>query len=218
MKPHARICLLLPMLLTAITTSACGPRGNYLKTVVSGTGTYSKTVVLDAIGARFNIKSPKKLFRDDGLFEGDLGIHTQELEPEFTIDSLKTSGKETEGLITEGTRPDGTTCLVIYGLTTGDRLLDRARREMLRADAVIKLGMRDGLEQFFRQAGVKVQFKMVSDRGLTKLVEAYALTRINCPLDRAKDLETRQMAQLLLNQGIGKDSNRPVGARHISPR
>jgi hypothetical protein len=217
MKLHMRICLLL-LLLPVIATSACGPRNDYLKTVVGGTGVYSKTVVLDVVGAQFNIKSPKKLFRDDGLYEGNLSIHTQELEPEFTADSINTSGKDIEGLVTEGTRPDGTTCLVIYGLTTGDRLLDQARREMLRADAVIKLGMRDGLEQFFRHAGVKIQFKMVSDRGLTKLVEAYALTRINCPLDRVRDLETRQMAQLLLNQGIGKDSSRPVGTRHLRPR
>ncbi len=211
MKPIFRVCLGAALALASVS---CGRPKNYVKQVSSGTGASSRTIVLPVIGAQFNIKSPKKLFRDDGLFEGDLSIHTQELERDFTADSIRTNGKGIEGLLTEGTRPDGTRLFVVYGLTTEDRLLDRARREMLRAKAVIALGMRDGLEQFFRQVGVKLQFKMVSDRAITKLVEAYALTRVNCPLDRVRDMETRQMAQLLLNQGIGKDTGRPVGTRH----
>jgi hypothetical protein len=185
-----------------------------LRPVVPGTGTWGRTVVLPLLGARFNLRAPRKLFRDDGLFQGDLSIHTQEIEREFTADSIKTSGKASEGLLTEGARPDGTRCFAVYGLSTGDRQLDRARREMLRARAVVALGMREGLERYFRQAGVKVQFRTVSDRGLTKLVEAYALTRANYPLDQVRDLETRQMAQLLLDQGIGRDTSRPIGTRH----
>jgi len=211
MKTILRSCLCTALALVAVS---CGRDRQYLKQVSTGTDAETRTVFLPIIGAKFNIRSSKKLFRDDGLYQGDLSIRTQELEREFTADSVRTDGRGSEGLLTEGTRPDGTSLFVVYGLTTSDRQLDRARREMLRAKAVIALGMRDGLEQFFRREGVKLQFKMVSDRAVTKLVEAYALTRIHCPLDRVRDMETRQMAQLLLNQGIGKDTGRPIGTRH----
>jgi hypothetical protein len=197
----------------ALCAASCQNQNNYLKPVVSGSGTWQKTVRLVVLDADFNIRSPKKLFRDDGLYDGNLSIHTQEIGHLFTADSTNTSGKASEGLLTEGTRPDGNRCVLVYGLSTGDRTLDRARREMLCATAIIRMGMREGLEQYFRKVGVKVQFKMMTDRGLAKLVEAYALDKMHFPLERIKDLETRQMSQLLINQGIGTTGRAPVGTR-----
>jgi hypothetical protein len=198
-----------------LPAAGCSARGR-LKPVTVGTGTWERSVNLPLLRARFNIRTANKFYRDDGIFDGDLSIHTQELERDLDPGSLSPVGQPAEGLVTEGRRRDGASCTVIYGATTGDRVLDRGRREMLRAAAVIRLGMREGLEDYFRQVGVKVQFKPLSDRMLAKLVEAYALAKLNFPYVRITDPETQQMAQLLVGLGIGYDERPPIGSRRRS--
>ncbi|MHC4916152.1 MAG: hypothetical protein ACYTGB_11750, partial [Planctomycetota bacterium] len=65
---------------------------------------------------------------------------------------------------------------------------------------------------------LKLQFKTINDRALVKLVEAYALAKLDYPFDRVTDPETRQMAQLLLERGIGRTGRRPIGTRHWSKK
>jgi hypothetical protein len=206
------------VVLVLLLTTACGCGKQRLTPVVAGTGAWEKTVRFEVLRARFNIKSPDSFFRDDGLYSGDISIHTQELETELAPRSIDTIGKAIEGLVTTGKRRDGKKVTVIYGRAAGGDKLNRARHESLRAAAAIELGMREGLEQYFASVDIKLQFKTLSDRALIKLVEAYALAKLDVPFNGIKDPETREMAQLLLERGVGRTGRRPIGTRHWSKR
>jgi hypothetical protein len=186
-----------------LTGTACR-RKEELRPVVPGTGSWEKTINIDPLKAKFTVRSPQKQFRDDGLWRGNLALHTGVLEAEFAPAPVRVIGAPSEGFLAEAVDRSGNTCLVVWGLSQGNQAMDSARRAMLQATAVVRLGMRDGLEQYFRQAGVNLQFRTMNDRELVKLVEAYSLHLMGCPVDRVTDLETRQMAELLAGQGLGR--------------
>jgi hypothetical protein len=203
---------LLGLAALALAAAGCVPdEEKYLKPVAAGTGAWEKRVQMPVLDAHFNLRSEDKRFRDDGVFEGNLAIHTQQLEGEFAPAAVAVTGKPEEGLVAEVQTPEGQRGVVIYARTTGDRTLDRGRRELLRAAAVIRLGMREGLEEYFRNADLRLQFKTISDRQLAKVAEAYALTKLGCTPERVEDMETTEALHMITDRGYTPSRGKPGG-------
>jgi hypothetical protein len=214
MRTRRRGTVLLGAELLLAVLAAAGCREDeekFLKPMALGTGEWERAVFLPVLDARFNLRAEKRVFRDDGLYQGNLTLHTAELEREFAPAAVTVHGKVKEGLVAEVETRDGSRGLVTYVRSVGDPILDKGRRELLRAEAVLRLGMRQGLEDYFRAAGVRLQLRGVTDRQLAKLVEAQALRRLGCPIEKIEDPETRTAAQMLLDRGYSPPGEAPEG-------
>ncbi len=207
MKSRLRPCVLLAA--AALAFAGC-KRKPFLKPVGdAGTAGWGDTITMPVLKARFKLTSGKKLFRDDGLYEGTLAIHTKVIEQEFPGQTSSTSGRPTEGLVTEITRTDGVRCLAIYGLATGKAARDGGRREGLRARAVLKLGMRKELEAHLRRLGISMQFQTIKDDDLANMVEIYSLSKLGFPLDQITNIDKRKFIPVLQACGAIKEQDRP---------
>ena len=200
-----------PVLLAAAVLACAGCRKKpFLKPVGdAGTAGWSNVITMPVLKARFKLTSGKKLFRDDGMYEGTLAIHTKAIEAEFPGQTPSTSGRLTEGLLTEVTRTDGVRCLAIYGLATGNSAHDGGRREGLRARAVLKLGMRRELEAHLRRLGINMQFQPLSDEDIANLVEIYSLSKLGFPLGEITNLDKRKFIPVLQACGVIKEQVKP---------
>lgn len=164
---------------------------------------WTQMVIMPTLNARFRLHSKNKFYRDDGIYEGNLNIHTRKLRTEFIGGTVTVTGKPAKGMVADCSRADGTRCVAVYGLSTGNPVRDRARREGLRVAAVIKLGMREQLERHFRQLGFNLQFATLSDRDLVTLAEAYSLDSQGFPKENIEDFELRRASEMLMLRGGG---------------
>ncbi len=202
--------LALVVVAAALAAAGCGQP--ILKPVGdAGTAAWGKVITMPVLKARFKLTSGKKLFRDDGLYLGDLSIHTHEMEREFPGRKVTTFGRGAEGLATAVTRADGVRCLAIYGLSTGNAARDGGRREGLRAAAVIKLGMRRELETHLAKLGIRLQFRTMTDEDLANLVEVYSLAKLGYQMDRVINVDKRKFIPMLQACGAIKEPPGPTG-------
>jgi len=163
-----------------------------------------ETIDMPVLGLRVELRKGRELFRDDGLFKGDLNLHLPELRSEPGCETLAASGTASEGLLAAGTGADGVRRAAVWGLTTGDPAADRARREGLRAAAAIRLGRRAELENYFRSRGLRIQMRTVSDGVLAAMAELYALSLQGGPIRWAQGADREQAAQILMALGVGE--------------
>ena len=166
--------------------------------------TWADTIDFPALGLRVQLEKGRALFRDDGLFRGDLSLHTRDLQAEPGLAGLAGAGKLSEGLVAVGTGPDGVRRAVVYALATDHPADDEARREGLRAAAAIRLGCRADLERFFLSQGIRLPMRTTSDGVLAAMVEVYALVRAGRPIQWLDGADRQQAAAMLMARGIGE--------------
>ena len=165
---------------------------------------WTETIELPVLKARVALTPGKELFRDDGLFRGDLALHSRELAAEPEASGLTVAGRPTEGLMASGTGADGVRRVAVWAGVTGDPAGDRARREALRAAAAIRLGHRAEIEGLFESRGLRIQMRTVSNDVLVALVELYALHLQGNSYQWQKGPERTQAAQILMGLGVGE--------------
>jgi hypothetical protein len=165
---------------------------------------WSETIDLPVMKLRIALAKGRELVRDDGLFRGDLALHSKQLAAEPEGRGLTTVGRPEEGLMASGTGADGIRRVVVWAATTGDPAGDRARREGLRAAAAIRLGHRAEIEAAFESRGLRTQMRTVSNDVLVALVELYALHLQGSSYHWPKGPEREQAAQILMALGVGE--------------
>lgn len=165
---------------------------------------WSETIDLPVLKLHIALTRGKELFRDDGLFRGNLSLHSKELAAEPEARGLTTAGRPEEGLMASGTGADGIRRAVVWGAATGDPAGDRARRESLRAAAAIRLGHRAEIENLFESRGLRTQMRTVSDDVLVAMVELYALHLQGSSYPWSKAPERQQATQVLMAMGVGE--------------
>lgn len=202
-----RKALTLALLAAVLAAAGCGKKDNYLKQVGDPPAlVWDQTLRLPVLMARFKLVSQ---VRDEGMYEGNLKLRTGELEREFAPRKVTVTGEAREGLVAEVESQGGGKRLVVYTLSTGEHIRDRARHEAMLAAAVLRLGMRRELEAHFRQLGLKVQLRGFPDAQMVTLVEVYVLAKLGFPLYRLRDIEKKHMAQFLVQHGIGDPGYKP---------
>jgi hypothetical protein len=165
---------------------------------------WTETIDMPVLGLRIALVRGRELFRDDGLFRGDLSQHIAGLLAEPECRGLRAAGRANEGLMASGTGADGVRRAAVWAAATGDPAADCARREGLRAAAAIRLGHRAEIEDHFRSRGLRIQMGAVSNDVLAALVELYALSLQGGDYRWLKGPERQQAAEILLALGVGE--------------
>ncbi|HOX07229.1 MAG TPA: hypothetical protein PK280_12565 [Planctomycetota bacterium] len=197
--------LLLLSVVGGLLLSGCrGDRSGLRPVGEPAARNWSEVIDFPVLGLHIRLEPGRELFRDDGLFRGNLALHAADLKTEPEAADLTVSGRPAEGLLARGRGPDGVRRALVWAAATGDQPSDRARREGLRAAAAVSLGRRADLERYFLARNLRAQMQAVSDDVLVAMVELYALHLQGRPFQWGSGPERNQAAQLLMAMGVGE--------------